>query len=237
MEIGKGSATPLYEQITCYVRESIQSGEYKPGELLPSEADFQQYFGVSRITVRRALKLLCEEGVLRSVQGKGTYVNELYTKDWSLMRSFSRDVIAQGHIPSTRMIHFKNIKADRFVADMLEVEEGTEVYALKRLRYIDEAPFWVTTSYILSSRAPGLTQDYFSKKGSAQSIFFVLHTDFGIEFNKYKEVKPPEKIDAHDSELLQSDYFALRTKASLYRDTNDVPIVYEHTVLISNEQS
>ncbi len=237
MVIGKESATPLYEQICVYVREAIQSGKYKPGDLLPSEADFQKYFSVSRITVRRALKLLCDEGVLRSVQGKGTYVNELYEKDWSLMRSFSNDVIAQGHIPSTKMLHFRKIKATKQVAGMLEVEEGTEVYALKRMRYIDSVPFWVTTSYILASAAPGLTAEYFSVKGSAQSIFFVLRTDFSIEFNRYKEVTAPENIDPKDMELLQSDYVTLSTKASLYRDTNNKPIVYEHTVLISNEQN
>lgn len=237
MVVGKESAKPLYEQICVYVREAIQTGKYEPGDLLPSEADFQKYFNVSRITVRRALKLLCNEGVLRSVQGKGTYVNELYSKDWSLMRSFSQDVISKGHVPSTKIIHFKKIKAPRNVAAILELSEADEVFAVKRIRYIDEVPFWVTTSYIVANAAPDLSADYFSVKGSAQSIFFVLKNDFEIEFDKYKEVTAPEKIDPRDAQLLQSDSFALRTKASLYRQTNNIPVVYEHTVLISNEQN
>lgn len=237
MGIEKETAVPLYEQICSYVKENIGSGKYVPGELLPSEADFQKKFGVSRITVRRALKILCEQGLLRSVQGKGTYVNDLYSKDWSVMRSFSNDVVAQGHIPSTKIVSFKKIKAPQNIAENLEVLKGTEVYALKRLRYIDGTPFWLTTSYILADIAQGLSADYFSRKGSAQSLFFVLHQDFGVDFKVYKEIKGPEQIDSKEVQMLgQTKEMDVQTKASLFRDSNDKAIVYESTVLIVTKE-
>lgn len=231
MEIEK-SAMPLYEQICNNIRETIASGKYKPGDLLPSEAEYQKAFGVSRITVRRALKVLCEQGILRGVQGKGTYINDLYSKDWTIMRSFSNDVIAQGHVPSTKILRFKKIKASLSMAKMLEIEEGTELFAIKRLRYIDDKPFWLTASYVLCDVAPQLSPDFFSRKGRAQSLFFVLHNDFALEFKMYKEIKGPEEIDLNDIKLLnQQDVDGVCTKASLFRDSNDRAVVYESTIL------
>lgn len=65
---------PIYLQIAADIRQRIESGEYPPSRAVPSEMDMCEMYEVSRNTVRRAVRLLNAEGVLRTVRGKGTYV-------------------------------------------------------------------------------------------------------------------------------------------------------------------
>lgn len=67
---------PLYRQIADRIREQIARGELKPGDALPTESALQTKFGVSRVTVRQALRQLVEQQILESIQGSGTYVKE-----------------------------------------------------------------------------------------------------------------------------------------------------------------
>jgi GntR family transcriptional regulator len=66
--------TPLYDQLAAILRKQIQGGELSPGELLPSESYMQQEYGVSRGTVRRALSILREEGLVVTITARGTFV-------------------------------------------------------------------------------------------------------------------------------------------------------------------
>ena len=68
---------PLYRQIADRIREQIARGELKPGDALPTESALQTEFGVSRVTVRQALRQLVEQQILESIQGSGTYVDFL----------------------------------------------------------------------------------------------------------------------------------------------------------------
>uniref|UniRef100_A0A182TCN1 HTH gntR-type domain-containing protein n=1 Tax=Anopheles maculatus TaxID=74869 RepID=A0A182TCN1_9DIPT len=70
------SKKPIYRQIADTLRQQIANGELKPGDALPTEALLREQYGVSRVTVRQALKLLTEERVIESLQGSGWYVKE-----------------------------------------------------------------------------------------------------------------------------------------------------------------
>ncbi|MBF3299513.1 GntR family transcriptional regulator, partial [Leptospira borgpetersenii serovar Ballum] len=70
------AAKPKYRQIADTLREQIREGVLKPGDALPTESALQAQFGVSRVTVRQALKQLISEQIVESVQGSGTYVKE-----------------------------------------------------------------------------------------------------------------------------------------------------------------
>ena len=73
-QLDTNNAVPLYEQLRVALRERLDSGVLDPGERLPSEAELCRKYGVSRITVRRAVDELVEEGILERRQGKGTFV-------------------------------------------------------------------------------------------------------------------------------------------------------------------
>lgn len=70
-----------------------QQWEFPPGSMIMSEAAVQKEYNVSRVTVRKAFKLLIDKGILRAIRGKGTFVNDVETQDWTWMKSFSREVL------------------------------------------------------------------------------------------------------------------------------------------------
>ena len=72
--LDQNAAMPLYEQLKLAIKKGIKSGEYPPGSRMPSEAEMEKLYDVSRITVRRAVKELCEEEILARKQGRGTFV-------------------------------------------------------------------------------------------------------------------------------------------------------------------
>ena len=70
------SSVPLYEQLMNAIRADIDQGIFKAGEKLPTEAELEEKYAVSRITVRRAIKELCDDDILIKKQGKGTFVQQ-----------------------------------------------------------------------------------------------------------------------------------------------------------------
>ena len=76
MEISRNTFEPLYYQIREDIREKINSNEYPPNSMIPSEAELCEHYGVSRVTVRRAILDLVQEGLLNRGKGKGTFVSE-----------------------------------------------------------------------------------------------------------------------------------------------------------------
>ena len=73
-----GGPSPQYLKVKTHLREGIASGRWRPGERLPSEAELTETFGVSRMTVNRALRELHQEGMVERVQGVGSFVAELH---------------------------------------------------------------------------------------------------------------------------------------------------------------
>ena len=97
--LDKNTVIPLYQQIVEYVREKIRSGEYQPGQLLPSESGFCEEFGVSRITVRNAIQLLVDEGLVTKHHGKGSFVTERADRRAQEQYKGFEDVCEENHIP------------------------------------------------------------------------------------------------------------------------------------------
>jgi GntR family transcriptional regulator len=75
MEVDYEAADPPYKQIAAWIRERIEAGEFPPGRRLPTEKALQQETGIAATTARRAYRLLAEEGLIRTVPGRGSYVS------------------------------------------------------------------------------------------------------------------------------------------------------------------
>ncbi|MEK8067504.1 GntR family transcriptional regulator, partial [Burkholderia contaminans] len=91
-------ATAPFQQIKTLVRQNVESGDWRPGDRIPSELDLAAQFGVARMTVNRALRELTEEGVLKRIAGVGTFVAEVKPQSNLLMIAHIRDEIrARGH--------------------------------------------------------------------------------------------------------------------------------------------
>ena len=94
--LNKNTYIPLYQQIIDYMHEKIESGEYKPGDMLPSEASLCEEFGVSRITVRNAIQYLTDEGYIVKRHGKGSFINDKLSKPASRFIRFTELCKEQG---------------------------------------------------------------------------------------------------------------------------------------------
>lgn len=223
---------PKYKIIADDIERQVKEGILKSGEPMNSELKTQQQYDVSRVTVRKSYKILIDKGIIRTVPGVGTYINDLYNKDWSWMDSFTSQVTRQEHFPTTKIKSFKIIESNEELSKHLSIKENDECYFIERLRFIDNQPIWITRSYLSVNLVPGLTEEYFSVAGMAQSLFRILNTDFNVECSKSLLLQEDSFVNENDAKLLniESDKYLLRKKSIAF-DTSGNPVVYEETTM------
>ncbi|BCF99273.1 hypothetical protein PPGU19_038420 [Paraburkholderia sp. PGU19] len=120
----QAKAMPAYEQIKRYVIARIEEGVWKPGGLIPSEAELVKEFGVARMTVSRALRELTTERVLTRVQGSGTYVApQRYESTVLEIRNIADEITARGHRHSARVLTLE-ASDDPLALDALVLANG-----------------------------------------------------------------------------------------------------------------
>lgn len=149
LNYGKG-AIPLYLQIRDIIKTKIESKDYQYGELIPSELELETMYKVSRITVRQAIADLEKEGYVKRERGKGTTViyNDKIDESLSEIRSFTKEMEERGLVPGTAYAKIEKIEADDTIARKLEVEEGSEVYHLYRIRTGNDEPVVIFETYL-----------------------------------------------------------------------------------------
>lgn len=129
------------------------------GDALPAERDLAEMFGVSRMTLRRAVDQLAITGVVERRPGAGTFVSHSRMTRRIAMTSFSEDVRRRGLVPETRVLSFTTRRADRITARRLRVPVGDTVVVFDRLRSASGEPLAVETTTIASAHVPGLRQE------------------------------------------------------------------------------
>jgi GntR family transcriptional regulator len=142
------SPQPLYAQIKDVLKQRILDGVYKPHEKLASESELMNVFGVSRITVRQALRDLHGEGLVFSSQGKGTFVSKpMATQDLQSLQGFEEAMAAKGYETSSRFIAAERRRPLRAVREALQLLPSEDVIEIKRVRYLYRTPLSVDLSY------------------------------------------------------------------------------------------
>lgn len=132
---------PRYLQIAEQLEQRIVSGALPAGAMLPTEHELQQQFNVSRVTVRKAMAVLVAAERLYRVRGSGTYVKAPQAEHNAFqLTGFVEEVSAQGKVPSTQLLHFSLEKADEKLCQRLQLPAHAQVYAVSRLRLIDDEP-------------------------------------------------------------------------------------------------
>ncbi|WP_417531796.1 GntR family transcriptional regulator [Marinobacter lipolyticus] len=146
--MGGHSPLPLYVQIRDSLRRQILDGTYQVHERLPSENEMMTVFGVSRITIRQALRDLHNEGLVFSAQGKGTFVSKpKAVQNVQRLEGFGEAMAAQGYEASARVLSIQQLKAPKAVAAALDLQSGDEVIEVKRVRYLNRSPVCIENSY------------------------------------------------------------------------------------------
>jgi GntR family transcriptional regulator len=144
------TAVPLYVQLREALRSEIERRGLRPGDRLPTEAELEQLHGVSRSTIRQAVGDLEAEGLLRRVQGRGTFVAAPKIQHLPVLTSFSDLLLGQGYAPSHRLLASSLVAAPADVAQGLHLEEGARCRRLERLLSADGDPVGVSTTWLPS---------------------------------------------------------------------------------------
>jgi GntR family transcriptional regulator len=139
----------LYSQVEFVLAAEIADGSLKVGDQLPTEDSLIMRFGVSRITVRRAIQNLVSRGLVEILRGKGTFVAApRITQELTELSGFVEDMQAIGRKPTARLIGKKIVTADETVADMLALAKGERVVRIHRVRLADGIPMSFDETYL-----------------------------------------------------------------------------------------
>ncbi|GIW24207.1 GntR family transcriptional regulator [Meiothermus sp.] len=134
------SATPLYLQLEAVLREALASGTWKAGEAMPPERALAEQFGVSRLTLRKALERLEAQGLVQRRQGSGTYVAPRLEQPLSTLTGFSEDMRARGLEPGARWLKRGLFTASPEEVLALSLSPGEKVARLERVRSAQGEP-------------------------------------------------------------------------------------------------
>jgi GntR family transcriptional regulator len=154
---------PKYLRIYAELRDRITSGQWPAGSPLPAQRDLAGEFGVSIMTLRQAVQLLTDDGLVAARHGSGTYVAARYEYDLGHLRSFAADLAAQGAEISTRLLAADIITPPAEVGARLG--GPGQVLQLRRLRLAGDRPLIVQTSYLPLPLADGLDPADLAQRG------------------------------------------------------------------------
>ncbi|MGZ4427782.1 MAG: GntR family transcriptional regulator [Nocardioidaceae bacterium] len=196
--IGAGPQ-PAYRQVRNLIADQIRSGEIPQGSQLPAERLLAEQLNVSRVTLRRALAALFEDGLLTPSHGRGWYaVPPPLSEPPNALMSFTdlaRSIGAQTH---TQVLFSGVVKASSDEARRLGVRAGARLFRLERLRFLDDFPMAITTSWIPLARVPGIEQRDFAD----DSLYAVMRDRFDILATKADFEVEARVADDEDARVL-----------------------------------
>jgi DNA-binding GntR family transcriptional regulator len=185
--IDPDATDPLYLQVTRSISDDIAAGRLLPGRRLPSERQLCELFEISRVTVRKALAALVEEGLVESSAGRGWFVaSGPVSEPPNMLTSFSAMGRARGLEPSAKVLHAHRRAAGIEEVELLDVAPGAELFDLRRLRYLDALPVAIDRCAIPVSRAPELDAVDFASASLYEELerrygLLPSHADFSVE--------------------------------------------------------
>lgn len=169
---------PLYDQLVDILTEKIEH-EFRPGDLMPSERELSDRYGLSRTTVRLALQELERLGLVVRQHGRGTFVADRSAQTTNLMQSYSftEQMKSMGRVPETTILEFCEMEADKNLSEHMGARIGDRLFKLKRLRSADGMPMMVERTYLpvrnfLSLKRPMLED---------RALYDVIEHDFHEE--------------------------------------------------------
>ncbi|MGH8223705.1 MAG: GntR family transcriptional regulator [Woeseiaceae bacterium] len=159
---------PLYRQIQAILREAVNDRTLRPNDALPPERELAADYGVSRITIRKAIEGLVNEGVLDTQHGSGTFVRSKVEKNFAQLTSFSEEMRARGMTARSIWISRSAGRVSPEEALTMRASPGTSVYRFNRIRLADDAPMSIESATVLAACLPSL-------EAVEDSLYAALH--------------------------------------------------------------
>jgi len=149
--VNRHSKIPYYQQLYTILRGKISRGEWKPGDLIPTENELIEIYQVSRSTVRQVLDMLVNEGLVYRERGRGSFIaHPTVEQTMTRIVSFTEDMRQRGFEPGTRVLSARLVPASKEIGERLQVPIGETLACLERLRLADSEPMSIEESYWLT---------------------------------------------------------------------------------------
>lgn len=224
-------AAPIYISIHDEIREAIDAGRWTPGDKIPAERELAEQFDVSRMTLRQAIMLLVEEGVLDRRVGSGTYVAEQKVQDrLNGVMSFTELMKAAGKQASSKTITYHVGKASASESAHLNLTENADVLRMERVRYGDNEPIAFEVASIPATLVRGLTRDQLTG-----SLYKTLAEERNVHVARAQQTVTAAAVAERVAELLdikRADPVLVMRQVSF--DTQDQPFEYVRTQYVGS---
>lgn len=202
MQAPNPTFSPLYQQIKALLIKSLQDGEWKPGELIPSETELAARYGVSQGTVRKAIDELAAENLVDRKQGRGTFVathNEAKS-EYRFLRLFADEEPHEK--PKSRYLSLERLRASSQIAKMLDIRASDPVFLIRRVLQFQGVPRVLDEIWLPAQQVKGLTLE---RLQSCDTTFYgFLEREFGVRM-----LRANEHLKAVSAAQEQSDVLAV----------------------------
>jgi GntR family transcriptional regulator len=216
---------PKYLRIHSNLRERITSGQWPAGSPLPSQRDLADEFGVSIMTLRQALQLLTDEGLIQTRHGSGTFATAHYAYDLGHLRSFASDLSAQGAEITTQLLAAQAVTPPADIGARLGAPG--EVLRLRRLRLSAGRPLIVQTSYLPAALAHFVEPDDLGRQG-----LYTILAEHGLTIARAHESISSTTLGPHDARDLARPQGSPALLSHRISFTNvGIPVIDDHALL------
>ncbi len=199
-KIDRESRVPYYVQLKAALEDHIEAGGWKPGDRIPGEPELCQIFGVSRTVVRQALNEMALQGIVVRQRGRGTFVAQPKISSRSLVQSvegFYQDMAERGLKVVNEVLEQTMLPADPKVAAYLRVEPMEPVIKIVRLRFIQDEPIVLVTSYLPYE----LCRELINADLSQQSLYAFLEEHYELTIARGRRRIEATIASAHEAKL------------------------------------
>ena len=218
------SFSPLYQQIKVLILRSLQAGEWRPGEAIPSELDLAARFKVSQGTVRKAIDELAAEHLLVRRQGKGTYVATHAEErvQYRFLR-LTPDLPETNATVKRQLLDCRRLRAPADIARLLNLKTGDTVVEIRRVLHFSGQPTVLDDIWLPGHLFKGLTAERLNEyKGPMYGLF---ETEFGVRMIRAEEKLRAVLANQADAALLSVEVGSpLLSVERLARTYDDQPV-------------
>lgn len=199
--INKNVPIPLYFQLKTLLLDAIKNGEYGIDEMIPTEKELSEMFGISRTTVRQAITEMVQEGWLYRIASKGTFVARLQVKQDFIKRveSFNDQIRRSGCTPSTVVIEMKRTEMPSIARVRFNLSENADYLYIHRVRFADDTPIVRVETYLPYDRC-AFVKDHDLNN---ETLYSVLDEDRSVSITRCNRVLEAVEADADDVKYLR----------------------------------
>ena len=220
---------PLYQQLMDVIIENIKNGTYKAGDKLPTETELEAIYNVSRITVRRAVKELCDKNILVKKQGKGTFVLDSSLRiRLNEIGGFHEAVEERNQTAFSELLSLEKKKASDEFSEYLNIPDTSDIIEVKRVMGHDDTVIFIDTCYLPCDRYPDI-QKYLTGNFSVYKILKTIYHIKMVNSEKVIKVRKAKKDEAAYLHCEEGD--PVFDIFKIVYDENDTPVHVSISIL------